>query len=582
MPTRGIAGVSERTHSEVLTIRELTDEAGLGLRIVAGARGADLRLEAVYIGDLEDPTPWMIPGSLLLTTGPTFESDPEAGPRLVRLLKASGAVGIGVAITPHVDEIPPGMIDEAEAVGLPLLRVPPETPFRDITSYIFNALSSRDMHRLRRSLALQNELLRVLMEEHGVEGLVRRLADFVAGDVLLFDSHGNLLVHAPSGSPGANSRLAAAFWAEYRQITLQGAPRSVLEVDDLRVHYREAVVEGAVERVLASLRPKIAVVSEHDEATLTFAQRLIEVELSTARNVTGMRRRTRAGLLDMLVRGRGTPAELSERLLYHGIPPSQPWRILVVDIEPLSRAMTHPLAGVDLAGASLPVVDGVLEERGTPFLSLESSGQVVVLCPVDQKVGTDDGAGECFSLAALVERISVRMRDRRVRIGASEPLTQLDLAPTGLAHARHCLETIVNSPRACGDVMLYEDLGLPAQLLDGLPSDILERFSGKTIDGLQAIDCGESSDLVHTLTRYLAHDCSVAATAEDLYVHRNTLRKRLARIEQAIGLDLSRLDALVEVYLGLRAAEILTIRRECQREPANPGGADRSLDTRNT
>lgn len=569
MPSREAADVNERESGEELSVRELVDAAGLGLQLLAGARGIDLRLEAVYIGDLEDPTPWMVPGSLLLTTGPTFESDPEAAPKLVRILKRSGAVGVGVAITPHVNEIPQSMVAEAEAVGLPLVRVPPETPFRAIASYVFNALTSRDMHRLRRSLALQNQLLQVLLEERGVEGLVQRLAGFIAGDTMLFDSHGNLLARSAGGASGGDLGLAAASWAEYREITTQATPRSLLDVGDCRVHYREAVVEGAVERVLMSLQPKTSVVSEHEEAALTFAQRLIEVDLNTTRNLAGMRRRTRAGLLDMLVRGRGTAAELSERLLYHGIPPSRPWRILVVAAEPVSRSASAPRGGVALADVLLENVERVLEERGTAFLSLVSSGQVVVLHPreEDKRINAESG-GERAPLIELVERVESLLRGRRVRIGASEPLSELDAAPAGLAHARQCLETMLGSPRACGDVMLYEDLGLHAQLLDCLPSDVLVRFRSKVVARLEAVDRREGSDLVNTLARYLAHDCSVAATSEELYVHRNTLRKRLARIEQIVDLDLSRVDALVEAFLGLRATEVLEIRTECEQRPS--------------
>ncbi len=517
----------------------------------------DLRLEAVYIGDLEDPTPWMVPGSLLLTTGPTFASDPESAPRLVRLLKKSGAIGVGVAITPHVDEIPQDMVDEAEAVGLPLLRIPPETPFRTITSYVFTALTSRDMHRLRRSLALQNQLLQVLLEEHGVEGLVRRLADFIAGDTILFDSHGNVLARSSIEVPASGDELATRVWGEYHEVTTRGVLRSVLEVGEWRAHYREAIVEGAIERVLVALQPRAAVVSEYDEATLTFAQRLIEVELSTTRNLAGMRRRTRAGLLDMLVHGHGTAAELGERLLYHGIPPAQPWRILVVAAEPERRGAAVASAGQALAEALLDAVEHTLEEQDIPFLSLPLAGQVVLLIPLGDEPATADDRER---LAKLSERVAMRLRTGCVRIGASEPLGELDMAPSGLAHARQCLEAMIHTPHPCGDVVMYEDLGLRAQVLDRLPDDVLRTFSAKVMGRLEEVDRREGSDLASTLERYLAHDCSVAASAQELFLHRNTLRKRLQRIERETGLDLAVMDDIVEAYLSVHAKETLGTR----------------------
>jgi DNA-binding PucR family transcriptional regulator len=44
-------------------------------------------------------------------------------------------------------------------------------------------------------------------------------------------------------------------------------------------------------------------------------------------------------------------------------------------------------------------------------------------------------------------------------------------------------------------------------------------------------------------------------------VHRNTLRKRLARIERLLGVDLATVGGRVEAYLGVRARDVLSTRR---------------------
>ena len=157
-----------------LTVAELAQAPDLHLQVVAGRTGLSRVIEAVYIGDLDDPTRWMVQGSVVLTTGPRLEEDPESGAELVRLLKRSGMVGVGVAIMPNVRIIPEVMLAAGDEQGLPVLRVPEETPFRLVTSYVFNALASRDMHRLRRSVAMQQHLVDALLDERSVEALVRR------------------------------------------------------------------------------------------------------------------------------------------------------------------------------------------------------------------------------------------------------------------------------------------------------------------------------------------------------------------------------------------------------------------------
>ena len=71
--------MDERNAGDELTVRELVDQSGLHLKAVAGRGSLETVVQAVYIGDLDDPTPWMVEGSLLLTTGPRLEAEPEVG-----------------------------------------------------------------------------------------------------------------------------------------------------------------------------------------------------------------------------------------------------------------------------------------------------------------------------------------------------------------------------------------------------------------------------------------------------------------------------------------------------------------------
>jgi carbohydrate diacid regulator len=50
---------------------------------------------------------------------------------------------------------------------------------------------------------------------------------------------------------------------------------------------------------------------------------------------------------------------------------------------------------------------------------------------------------------------------------------------------------------------------------------------------------------------------AIQPTAQALFIHRNSLNKRLRRIESLVQVDLSNLDDVIELYLGLRAAELL-------------------------
>ncbi|HEY5169968.1 MAG TPA: PucR family transcriptional regulator ligand-binding domain-containing protein [Thermoleophilia bacterium] len=551
--------MAERSPSEALTLRELVAAGGLGVELVAGQAGIDRAVEAVYIGDLEDPTPWMVEGSLLLTTGPRFEEDPGSAARLVELLKQSGMVGVGVGIMPYLREIPAEMVAAADREGLPLLRVPEGTPFREITSYVFHALSSRDMHRLRRSVALQKQLLEVLLAEPDPSGLVRRVGELLGASMLLFSASGRL-----AGSfMTANERGVEAFtrevWSAYKAVAVTGTPRSVLDVEGRHVAFREARADGAVEQVLMAAYPEGSLISEFADEALTFAQRLLEVEATTGRNVSMLRRRTRSGLLDMLIHRRGSASELSERLNYHGIEPTELWRMLAFSVgAPGGSRRDHPSVADAMADALLGTIDRLLEEGGVPFLSRQSRGQVLVLAPL---ADCADPAAVLRFVTDVAENAGTRLRTQRIDVGVSSALSGLDLVPRAAGQARLALRHADLAGGGTAQVVAFDDLGRRYKVLDSLSDAQLQELADAVVGRLIDADRHGHSDLLRTLEVYLACGGSAADAAAELYVHRNTLRKRVARIEEILGVDLGTVGGLVEAYLAVRAQDVLATRK---------------------
>lgn len=553
--------MTEPSVTEALTIRELVEKSDLQLEVVAGRSGVDQIIEAVYIGDLDDPTPWMVQGSLLLTTQPRLEGDAESGARLVRLLKENRMVGIGVAIMPHVREIPAVMLNAADEQSLPLIRVPEGTPFRQITSYVFNALASRDMHRLRRSVALQKHLLDTLLAEQTPSGLVSRLGQLIEADTVLLDGRGSLAGGTVPRGP-TSEKLTEEAWAEYQRVLGAGVPRSVIvDVRGRQIAFREIRVRGRTEQVLMAIYPEGSLISEFADAALSFAQRLLAVELVTGQNAGMVRRRTRAGLLDMLLQSRGTAAELAERLLYHGIEPREPWRIAALSDTSTESAISEQGADADLgfaeavAGEFLATVDHVFEESGVPFVSRSGSREVLVLSPLQ---GGDDVDASRRFLKEAISAMQARLRGSLVVAGVSTSCKALDGLPRAVGQARLAMRHGV----ALGgtQVMLFDELGVRYKALDSLPGDVLLELRDSVVGELAKADAEHGSQLLATLEVYLAAGYSVTDTAAGLYVHRNTLRKRLARIEGLTNLDLASSGGQAEAYLSVRAAEVMTIR----------------------
>jgi len=82
----------------------------------------------------------------------------------------------------------------------------------------------------------------------------------------------------------------------------------------------------------------------------------------------------------------------------------------------------------------------------------------------------------------------------------------------------------------------------------------LEPFE-KLIEPLVAYDQERRSDLIRTLKVYLAAGANASEAADQLFLHRNSLLYRLARIGELTDLDLKDSQARLALQLGLLSLE---------------------------
>jgi GAF domain-containing protein len=131
----------------------------------------------------------------------------------------------------------------------------------------------------------------------------------------------------------------------------------------------------------------------------------------------------------------------------------------------------------------------------------------------------------------------------------------------GAASARRRMREAADAARigrslvAAGGAVSYDGLGAYKYLvhleLDQAPHD---RYR-QSVEELIEYDRRRGSRLFETLEQFLADRCSVTASARALYIHPNTVRQRLDRIERVSGLHLPDED-LLSLELALKLARL--------------------------
>lgn len=114
-----------------------------------------------------------------------------------------------------------------------------------------------------------------------------------------------------------------------------------------------------------------------------------------------------------------------------------------------------------------------------------------------------------------------------------------------------------------GGLVDVGDLGLAALLLETGATGTLRRRAANLLRPVEAHERRYGGELLATLRRWLAAGCSTAATAEALVVHRNTVTYRLERVEQLVGRSLRDSGVRLELQLALTVRDIVGVDPTC-------------------
>jgi purine catabolism regulator len=206
----------------------------------------------------------------------------------------------------------------------------------------------------------------------------------------------------------------------------------------------------------------------------------------------------------------------------------------------LSSPTTTP---TDLAAAT---EEALAREPDPLVVSARQTHVLVIAQP--QPAALADGY-----LTDLRMRVTLRT-GASVRAGAANPAT-FDHLSQAAREARYALQVCESERR---DQAEFADLGTYQLLLSLQDPEALRSFAASALGPLDAYDDQHGGHLIPSLRAFLERNARWESAANDLYVHRHTLRYRMRKIEELTNRDLASARDRMELFLALRARDLLT------------------------
>ncbi|MEU6195189.1 PucR family transcriptional regulator ligand-binding domain-containing protein [Streptomyces sp. NPDC047061] len=482
----------------------------LALRLIAGPSGPALVIHWVHTSEMADPYPYLLGGELLLSAGVHIPEAAGSGTYFddyVGRIVAAGGAALGFGVAPVHDTVPRALVEACDTYGLPLVEVPPQTTFTAVARAVWQLMAQARLAELRRVTEAQQSLAAAAGRPDPVPSVLRQLAQRVAGWAALYGPEGTEIASA-GREPETPVRAALAELTEVVRPSGPGTPTSATHATAGTHLAAYTLSTGFALGVATPTR-------EPGDHTITSVATVL-LTLLTGEQQSGSGAARTSALVRLLLGG--SPEEVAPLLggddnwfVVHACSDSQrdlPYSGARGTARPAPKHPHPPdLLAATALGAAL----------GSPLI--DPVGDIVqVLVPADQTPHPQPG----WTLG----------------VSAPVPAQQLALAGTQAARA-------IARARATRTSLVRH--GSRPGLAELVPREEAQAHARALLGPL-----AERPALTETLRTWLSLHGSWDRTAVALAVHRNTVRHRIARSAELLGVELDDPDVRMELWFALR------------------------------
>ena len=399
-----------------------------------------------------------------------------------------------------------------------------------------------DLLSILRNYSLWEQHLRSLADLHAPLSLIlEKCAEIIHNPILIFDLEGNLLgqsnlekaSHFPTFAYVQEQGKMSAKALTVRYVDKNGKPSPDLTDYPQLTHPEDNTETNCLSMYISidGERVGFCMLVLVDEKELELDEQFISflkpyfLEAEEFTSVSSPVRSNQTIVADLLS-GAGSSQEAIQKFLKNtGL--QSPFQLLEI----------HSNGIVNYTQRSMLVRD--LKAMGIPLFVMAYENRVLILTEADRT-------------EMLVKSISgtISTGSSHLAIGISMPFSHLEILPT----AHHQAVFAIGEADGKDGIFYCREFAFNYLLRILSGAERTRDLLHPAVDTLSRYDWENGSELLKTLFVYLQQGMNQIHTADALFIHRNTLKYRLARIEELTHIDLDDPEEKLYLSLSLRLA----------------------------
>ena len=225
-------------------------------------------------------------------------------------------------------------------------------------------------------------------------------------------------------------------------------------------------------------------------------------------------------------------------------------------------AIVLTLRDFDYYSKDKMVIEGLLQIVNTMILfdnhmpiTMSKTDEVIIIFPIQRQIIINTNEQVKHFLTNVLKQSNILKVRERIAIG----IGLMKENPTELYRSYHEAKVALE----IGELMdislpFFSDLGIERILYKHDLQDLKE-FYYATLGALKEFDEQNSSDLIHTLEIIVNNQYDLSKASEALFLHRNSLRYRMKKIEDILQIKLDDMNARLNISTALKIKRLRNI-----------------------
>lgn len=248
--------------------------------------------------------------------------------------------------------------------------------------------------------------------------------------------------------------------------------------------------------------------------------------------------------------------EIINRAMFYGYKPDKNYYSIVIVINNFIQFIKHNGIWDENIEFRLKqnlqqIIIDIMHRHNKKIINVIESKSILLMVPVKND-------NSCREINLIAEEIYNEIKSKidkiEISIGIGVMWKDIENLKNSVEEAKKAIKILnINKNKFCN----YEEIGIYKLFFEINNKEIIKQFYSTMLNDLIDYDNKNSTKLVDTLEVYIDKNCNLIQAADKLFIHKNTLKYRIKRIDDILNCDLRDMDVLLNLSVAFKAKKFI-------------------------